>query len=295
MIKSPLRYPGGKSRAIDYISTLIPRDFEEYREPFLGGGSVYIHLKQKYPHRRFWINDLYFELYNFWKMSQEDISLVINQILLWKNKFSDGKMLYHFLKQNLYRFDKIESAGTFFILNRITFSGTTDAGGFSENSFEHRFTDTSVERLREIGNILKNTKITNLDYQKLVEAEGENVFIFLDPPYYSATDSRLYGKSGSRNIHANFDHLRFVDTLKKCKHKWLVTYDDSPFIRKSFYFANIISWNLTYGMRNVTKNSVNNSQIGEELFISNMNLNDIKNENKKQLSIDDAWGNIQIT
>ncbi|GHT20564.1 hypothetical protein AGMMS4957_07860 [Bacteroidia bacterium] len=47
---------------------------------------------------------------------------------------------------------------------------------------------------------------------------------------------------------------------------WLITYDDSKYIRDLFSFATIIPWNLTYGMRNITENS---DQTGKELFISN--------------------------
>ena len=57
MIKSPLRFPGGKSRAIAQMLPLVP-DFEEYREPMVGGGSLFLTLKQKFPHRRYWINDI---------------------------------------------------------------------------------------------------------------------------------------------------------------------------------------------------------------------------------------------
>ena len=72
MIKSPLRYPGGKSWAINIIANLIP-DFEEFRESFVGGGSVFIYAKQKFKDNKFWINDLYFDLYKFWEVSQKDI------------------------------------------------------------------------------------------------------------------------------------------------------------------------------------------------------------------------------
>ncbi|MHB8403244.1 MAG: DNA adenine methylase, partial [Bacteroidia bacterium] len=99
---------------------------------------------------------------------------------------------------------------------------------------------------------------------ELVKHEGENVFIFLDPPYFSATKSALYGKNG--NMHKSFDHKTFAETMRKCKHKWLITYDDSEYIRELFSFANIIPWDLTYGMRNVTEGS---DQKGKELFISN--------------------------
>ena len=116
----------------------------------------------------------------------------------------------------------------------------------------------------KLKNILPDTKITNCDYQEVIEGEGENVFLFLDPPYYSSTKSALYGKNG--DLHKNFNHHRFAQAMRKCKHKWLITYDDSASIRKLFSFANIISWNLTYGMRNVTPTS---NQLGKELFISN--------------------------
>ena len=54
--------------------------------------------------------------------------------------------------------------------------------------------------------------------------------------------------------------------MKHCQHKWLITYDDSTYIRELFSFANIFPWDLTYGMQNVTENS---NQKGKELFISN--------------------------
>lgn len=266
MLRSPLRYPGGKSRAVQKICALIP-PFKEFREPFVGGGSVSIYLKQNFPARKFWINDKYAELIAFWQGLQNNSGEVIRQILKWKTEFSDGKILYHFLKENKSNFNKLEIAAMFFIFNRITFSGTTEAGGFSSQAFEKRFTDSSIERLKGLDEILKNVEITDSDYEKVISVKGEDVFLFLDPPYFSATNSALYGKNGS--LHKLFDHERFAKSLKKCPHKWLLTYDDSPFIRELFSFANIKSWDLMYGMRNITKNS---NQKGRELFISNYHI-----------------------
>lgn len=263
MIKSPLRYPGGKSRAIKIISELIP-DFDEFREPFVGGGSVFIFLKQRFPNKEFWINDIYFELFKFWEMAQKNLDLVIEQVETWKSEFENGKELHKFLKENIKDFDDLKTASAFFVFNRITFSGTTESGGFSEQAFTGRFTDSSIERLRPLERLLKNVQITNFDFEEVVQAEGENVFLFLDPPYFSATKSALYGKNG--NLHKGFDHQRFSETMKNCQHKWLITYDDSPYIRELFSFANIFSWDLSYGMRNITSKS---NQLGKEIFISN--------------------------
>ncbi len=266
MIKTPLRYPGGKSRAIKFISPLVP-EFKEYREPFLGGGSLYIYLKQVYPGRKFWINDIYEDLFLFWKQLQVNPDELIRQIQYFKDRFKDGKVLHKYLIENKNSFSNLQKAAAFFVLNRITFSGTSESGGFSSAAFKNRFTQSSIDRVKLLSKLLTNTNITNLDYQEVVEAEGEDVFIFLDPPYYSATKSALYGKNG--HLHKIFDHENFARIMKNVKHKWLITYDNSEYIKKLFSYANIMEWELTYGMRNVGKNG---NQVGNEIFISNYQL-----------------------
>lgn len=167
MIRSPLRYPGGKSRVVEKICALIP-PFEEFREPFVGGGSVFIHLKQKFPDKRYWINDKYHELVTFWQEIQTNLEEVKEQIWHWRQKFQNGKELFYFLRENIGQFNEIEKASAFFVFNRITFSGTTEAGGFSLQAFEKRFTDSSIERLNFMPEILKNIKITSSDYENIV-------------------------------------------------------------------------------------------------------------------------------
>ena len=71
-LKTPLRYPGGKSRACTKMDPYFPdlRNYTEYREPFLGGGSVALHVSKKYPHLKITVNDLYEPLANFWQQLQ---------------------------------------------------------------------------------------------------------------------------------------------------------------------------------------------------------------------------------
>ncbi len=277
MIKSPLRYPGGKSKAVDSISKLIP-DFEEFREPFVGGGSVFVYLKQIFPSRTFWINDIYQNLYHFWNECKENPNKLIESILEFRSNYLDGKELHKFLLENIDSFDNNKKAAAFFIFNRITFSGTTESGGFSNAAFHKRFTESSIARVKSLSKILTNTKITNLDYQEVLDAKGENVFIFLDPPYYTTTKSALYGKNG--DLHKTFDHIRLANVLKNSKHKWLVTYDNSDYIKDLFSFAIIKEWNLTYGMRNVGNKG---NQKGSELLISNYTFKNREEDTKLKL------------
>ena len=71
-LKTPLRYPGGKSRACTKMDQFFPDliNYSEYREPFLGGGSVALYITKKYPHLKIWVNDLYEPLVNFWQNLQ---------------------------------------------------------------------------------------------------------------------------------------------------------------------------------------------------------------------------------
>ncbi|MBD2300502.1 DNA adenine methylase [Nostoc sp. FACHB-190] len=272
MLKSPLRYPGGKSKAIKQIIEYLPDNFSEFREPFVGGGSVFIYLKQKYPDLKIWINDLNPELFLFWKLAQSDISVLVEEIRQIKNQYTDGKLLFTELTTiDVKELSDLERAIRFFILNRITFSGTIESGGFSQEAFDKRFTHSSIERLEKLESILTaDIKITNLDYSYLLNEKGENVFLFLDPPYFSATKSRLYGKDG--DLHTSFDHQRFAESLKQYHHPWLITYDNSSQIRENFQWANIYEWELQYGMNNYKQNG---AAKGKELFITNYQIEKI--------------------
>ncbi|MEH2434432.1 MAG: DNA adenine methylase [Nostoc sp.] len=279
MLKSPLRYPGGKSKAINQIAECLPESFSEFREPFVGGGSVFIYLRQKFPDLKIWINDLNRELFLFWKFAQSDISQLVKEIRHIKLKHTDGKLLFaEFTAVNVKNLSDLERAVRFFVLNRITFSGTVESGGFSQEAFHKRFTNSSIERLEKLEGILsENVQITNLDYSHLLKSAGENIFLFLDPPYFSATKSKLYGKDG--DLHTSFEHQRFANLLQQCHHRWLITYDDSLHIRENFQWANISEWELQYGMNNYKQSG---AAKGKELFITNYEVK-LDLEKKSQL------------
>ncbi len=265
MIKTPLRYPGGKSRAIKTMIKYLPEEFKEYREPFVGGGSLFIYLKQKKPNLKIWINDLNQELYLFWKIAQENLPKLVEEIEYFKNKYGNGKQLFlEMTNIDPEKLSNLERAIRFFILNRITFSGTVESGGFSQQAFDKRFTNSSIERLEKLESILTNVKITNLDYSLLLEKQPQDIVIYLDPPYLKATKSKLYGKKGK--LHTSFNHDLFAKQVTQCPNKWLITYDNCSEVIANFHDYHIYQWELQYGMNNYKQNS---AQKGRELFICN--------------------------
>ncbi|MBW4635826.1 MAG: DNA adenine methylase [Iphinoe sp. HA4291-MV1] len=261
--KSPLRFPGGKSKVLDCLLPLIPTNIEEFREPMVGGGSMFLAVKTLLEaSTKFWINDLNPNVAAFWQSLQASPDDLLQSIQTLRQQYPDGKKLYQCLVWNYPVVDALSRATRCFILNRITFSGAADAGGYSAQAFTNRFTDASLEKLRTCAPHLTNVRVTNESYEQSLQAPGNKVFIFLDPPYYTA--SSLYGERGE--IHDSFDHVKFAHHAQQSPHQWLITYDDTPEIRQLFHFAHIQEYSVQYGMNNYKQS---HAAKGKELLIRN--------------------------
>jgi DNA adenine methylase len=264
--RSPLRYPGGKQKAIQQIAQHLPESVREYREPMVGGGSVFMHARAARMARKYWINDRFTELISFWQTVQDErlCARLMAELEELRQSFDSAQEIKRFFldARNEHADELYRQALLFFFFNRVTFSGTTRAGGFSSSAALRRFTASSIERLAAMPAALKDVRISDLDFDKVITARGDDVFLFLDPPYFTAT--RLYGKNGS--LH-EFDHEKLAALLKVTDHRFLITYDDCPEIRKLYKWAKVQRWQLQYGMNNC--NSEKLSKIGAELFISN--------------------------
>jgi DNA adenine methylase len=149
-----------------------------------------------------------------------------------------------------------------------------DSGGFSQASFEGRFTQSSIDRLNQTTQVIEPIQFYCEDYRYLLDQPGDEVFLFLDPPYYSATRSKLYGKGGI--LHTQFDHEKMLSCLKESPHKWLITYDNSDHIKELYKDFYQVEWKLQYGMTN--KNNTG-SRSGNEVLIANYDLEQVARSN----------------
>jgi DNA adenine methylase len=233
----------------------------------LGGGSLFLWLLNTRPRAKFWINDINEDLIAFWSTLKSSGEKLAQEAFEMREMHPDGRELYYKLKNQ--RVDELgifERGLRFFILNRITFSGLVDAGGFSKMSFNQRFTENSIENLRQVSPRLKNVKITSGNYSSLLKAPGREVFLFIDPPYENAKSSKLYGKDGINGINFNKDRL-FAD-LKECKHNWLLTYDKTDSVYNSYAEFALIEEKLVQYCTNF-RGKKKPAKKGLELFIHN--------------------------
>ena len=161
----------------------------------VGRGSLFIYIRQRYPHVRVWINDLNPEVSCFWQSVRDSASQLVQEIGRFRRDEHDGRQLLARLKAlSPETLPPVSRAARFFILNRIGFSGTVECGGYSEQPFRERLTDTAINRLMLATPLLPTVRITSPDGSTLLTNGDRNVFTFPDPPCLKATPSRLYRK-----------------------------------------------------------------------------------------------------
>jgi site-specific DNA-adenine methylase len=271
-LKTPLRYPGGKSRAIKKMAPFFPlfKDYTEYREPFLGGGSVALYITQMYPHLDIWVNDLYEPLYNFWRELQDNGNEIKNILIQLKQRHIDpssAKSLFldakEYLSKPVGETTAKDRAVSFYIVNKCSFSGLTESSSFSAQASDSNFSLRGIDKLPYYSDLIGNWKITNLSYDELM-TDDKSVFVYLDPPY--EIKSNLYGKRG--NMHKGFDHDEFYFTCDRFVCDQMVSYNSSNLIKSRFIDWKPYEYDHTYTMRSVGEYMKDQQQRKELLLLN---------------------------
>ena len=271
-LKTPLRYPGGKSRACTKMGQFFPelRDYVEYREPFLGGGSVAIHVSKMYPHMKITVNDLYEPLINFWlnlQMFGDELSSEIKKLKLAHPNPDSAKGLFIESKDIINDSKKtdIERAVAFYIVNKCSFSGLTESSSFSKQASDSNFSLRGIEKLPEYSEIISHWHINSYSYEYCFRTDmHDGLFMYLDPPY--DIKDNLYGKSGS--MHKKFDHDKFAEDCDNQDVSMMVSYNSSQLVKNRFKDWNAVEFDLTYTMRSVGEYMKDQQQRKELLLLN---------------------------
>ena len=251
---SPLRYPGGKTRACKKLDILLKQHFDiskfnNIASPFFGGGSFEFHIQNNYG-LNIIANDKFVPLYNFWKTCKSDKETLCKE-LIKKIDLIDKEEFINLTKIIMEEKNQLNQSIMYFILNRCSFSGTTLSGGFSLEASKTRFTKSSIDRIKKLE--LTCYDIYNLDFEEFINKnEDEKNLLFLDPPYYFEKKFTLYGNKG--DLDRTFNHDRLYKCLSK-KKNWFMTYNNCDSIRKLYKDFKIIETSWSYGMNKSKKSS----------------------------------------
>lgn len=247
--KSPLRYPGGKTRAISILKDTLETEYPSRKtllSPFFGGGSF--ELTQAADGYTILANDLFLPLFTFWdqvKTTPNELAEKVKQEMpVSKEKF------LQFRTDIQHSTDVLDTAAKYFIINRCSFSGATFCGGYSQQAADGRLTATSLETLKRVN--LTRITFSNLDACEFLKKnpQTETTVVYADPPYF--IDSYIYGRDG--DMHEGFDHKGFAEEIKK-RSDWMVSYNDCEYIRKLYEGCRILTPSWAYGMNKTKKSS----------------------------------------
>lgn len=277
-----LRYPGGKSKKTvrDQIFSRFPKSYAEFRDVMVGGGGIFFHVPIS---KNRWINDLDENLISFYKELKENTNFFIKKCRkikaekendsLSKSK-PNGKAQYNARLKS--KFDYLiknkekDPALSYFFINRTVWGGRVNYDLESRLYFSNPagWNLAHTDKMEKAAKILQQTKITSTSYEDVLQTDGEDVLIYIDPPYVRNTNldknSRLY----KHNFEIE-DHEKLCENIKKCKHKIILSYDDDPFIKKIYKDFNMGKGSWTYCGTSSAKTHSKSKKTGKELIITN--------------------------
>ena len=271
---SPLRYAGGKSKAIGLILENLPKLKEKkIVSPFFGGGSVELCISQ-----RLGIEvvgyDVFNMLVNFWNVLINHKNEFIDELLKFDINGDEFTYNRHVLlnywekikpndlnyktknkrelkEEDLTKLDNnMVNQAVYYYYNMTLSYGPMFLGWPSSNEINKDKFKRRIEKMKEMN--LINLHINCASFEEILENHS-NDFLFLDPPYYLDGDSKMFkGMYPNCNFaihHNNFDHVKLADMLKKHKGGFLMTYNNCSTIRDLYNDCKFEypKWQYTYG------------------------------------------------
>ena len=274
VIRPFCRYPGGKSRHTAKILRYFLSDEKDYREPFIGGGSVY--LASGFNHA--WINDIDQGVYDLWRLVKTDPESLIEML---KNH---TEIIQHFKEpqrikkaiglwrsiQDDVHHDLVPAGYRFIFLNKTCFNGVQSGGptGGMHQTGDYNLAsrwslNTTIKRIREANTVMQDCQVTNVDWLEVVKDANKNTAVYLDPPYLEK-GSQCYEFAFTEEQHASL-----AKWAAETPARYVITVDDCELIRTIYQGQGIspdqmITETWFYSMSDYR----DNNREGKELFIA---------------------------
>lgn len=193
-IKPFLRWAGGKTWFTKHIASFIPKNFNNYYEPFLGGGAVFFYLKSNgYIKGKAFLSDSNADLINTYKTLKYNRK----ELFALLNTHFDSEDEYYKMRSAEFC-DPIEKAARFLYLNKTSFNGIYRVNLKGKYNVPYGKKNLKsiydFEHLKNISNALKNTHLSTKDFKTSCQNIQASDFVFIDPPYTVAHENNGFIK-----------------------------------------------------------------------------------------------------
>lgn len=256
---SPLRYPGGKLKVVDYVKRLFEVNGlmdGTYIEPYAGGASVALTLLFSEYANRIKINDIDRGIYAFWHS-------VLNETEALCRKINDTQVNMDMwqaqreIQTRKQDAELLELGFSTFFLNRTNRSGILSGGVIGGKNQDGNFKIDArynkkdlIERIESVAEYADRIELTSMDAVELIKKirkPSEKSFCYLDPPYY------VKGRDLYLNYYNDDDHRDIAKAIKRYKGKWIISYDAVPFISELYKDYRQKEYYLSYSAGNPAK------------------------------------------
>lgn len=209
-----LRWAGGKTWLIKLWKDIVKeKNFNNYIEPFLGGGSIYFSLEHNHTAI---LSDINEELINTYKVVKEYPEELLNILSTYENT----KEFYYYLREKKAS-TKIERAAIFIYLNKTSFNGlyrVNKNGKYNVPYGNRRNVDFGKQKILIASKVLKDAILLNGDFEKTLQYVHEGDLVFLDPPYTVSHNNNGFIEY-NKNLFSLDDQYRLKDYIEKVKDK----------------------------------------------------------------------------
>ncbi|BAY37115.1 DNA adenine methylase [Nostoc sp. NIES-2111] len=271
LVKPFLKWAGGKRQLVPLIQeNHLPKNYQTYYEPFIGGGALLFSLQPK----RAVINDINPELINCYKVVRDSVDELIENLKLHKN----DEDYYYAIRDwdrddNFQERTQIERASRVIFLNKTCYNGlfrVNSQGQFNVPFGKYKNPNIlDVAVLKAVSKYLNDNevKILNLDFQEVLEEPKKGDFVYIDPPYDPVSDTASFTGYDINGFNKD-EQIRLKDTydsLNKKGCKVLLSNAYTNFIRDLYKDYNHIKISA---IRAINSNAKKRGKV-DEILVKN--------------------------
>jgi DNA adenine methylase len=270
-MKPIIKWVGGKTQLLSQIKERLPKEFNTYYEPFLGGAAVLLELNPT----NSVVSDINPELINMYLQVRDHVDEVIDELTKLDNKHevSDDPKAYYLKVRKEFNtnlgINDSDQAARFIYLNKHCFNGLyrVNKKGEFNVPFNGKLSGWSVDpdHLREASTKLWSVDIRCGSFEDTVKDAGPDDLVFFDSPYAPLNPTSFvdYTKEGfDYEDHVTLAAMFKLLTNKGCK--CILTNHDTPLIRELYkdYTIEVVDVR-----RSINRNG--SDRTGKEVIITN--------------------------
>ena len=290
-----LKWVGGKGQLLTQFEGLLPKTYNSYFEPFIGGGAVFFSINPKKAH----INDINKTLVQTYIHIKNDVKKLIESLKKLEDEFlakdTEARKEFYYLireKYNSLSHEDFEKSLYFLFFNKTAFNGVyreNSKGGFNVPIGSYKNPKiVDEENLRAVSEILSNTKITSGSFVDAVKNAKAGDFVYFDPPYHPLSETSSF-TSYSKDSFSKDDQIKLRDLFIELDKKGvyvMLSNSSAPFIQEIYSGYKQIP---VFASRMINSKADKRGKISEVVIINYDPQSNLQSVFEKDLSISSQY------